>query len=94
MAEESDAVIIGAGQSGPFLAVRLAEQGQKVALIEREHLGGTSVNDGWTSVWNSGRGTHLGQRSCGSATTQAGHMNASDPDQTMPKSSRETGAVL
>src|SRR3954452_20271462 len=46
MAEEFDAVIIGAGQSGPFLAVRLAEQGQKVALIEREHFGGTCVNDG------------------------------------------------
>jgi pyruvate/2-oxoglutarate dehydrogenase complex dihydrolipoamide dehydrogenase (E3) component len=48
MAEEFDAVIIGAGQSGPFLAVRLAEQGQKVALIERKHLGGTCVNDGCT----------------------------------------------
>ena len=30
MAEEFDAIIIGAGQSGPFLAVRLAEQGQKL----------------------------------------------------------------
>jgi pyruvate/2-oxoglutarate dehydrogenase complex dihydrolipoamide dehydrogenase (E3) component len=48
MAEEFDAIIIGAGQSGPFLAVRLAEQGQKVAIIEREHLGGTCVNDGCT----------------------------------------------
>jgi pyruvate/2-oxoglutarate dehydrogenase complex dihydrolipoamide dehydrogenase (E3) component len=41
MAEEFDAIIIGAGQSGPFLAVRFAEQGQKVAIIEREHLEGT-----------------------------------------------------
>ena len=48
MAEEFDAIIIGAGQSAPFLAVRLAEQGQKVAIIEREHLGGTCVNDGCT----------------------------------------------
>lgn len=48
MAEEFDAIIIGAGQSGPFLAVRSAEQGLKVALIEREHLGGTCVNDGCT----------------------------------------------
>jgi pyruvate/2-oxoglutarate dehydrogenase complex dihydrolipoamide dehydrogenase (E3) component len=48
MVEDFDAIIIGAGQSGPFLAVRLAEQGQKVALIEREHLGGTCVNDGCT----------------------------------------------
>lgn len=41
-----DAIVIGAGQSGPFLAVRLAKAGQTVALIEREHLGGTCVNDG------------------------------------------------
>ena len=48
MAEEFDAIIIGAGQFGPFLAVRLAKQGQKVAIIEREHLRGTCVNDGCT----------------------------------------------
>lgn len=48
MSEPYDAIIIGAGQSGPFLAARLAEAGRKVALIEREHLGGTCVNDGCT----------------------------------------------
>ncbi|MDE1916876.1 MAG: FAD-containing oxidoreductase [Sphingomonadales bacterium] len=48
MNEEFDAIIIGAGQSGPFLAAKLAEAGQKVAVIEREHLGGTCVNDGCT----------------------------------------------
>lgn len=41
-----DAIVIGAGQAGPFLAVRLAAAGQQVALVEREHLGGTCVNDG------------------------------------------------
>lgn len=42
-----DAIVIGAGQAGPFLAARLAQEGgQKVVLIEREHLGGTCVNDG------------------------------------------------
>jgi pyruvate/2-oxoglutarate dehydrogenase complex dihydrolipoamide dehydrogenase (E3) component len=48
MSEQFDAIIIGAGQSGPFLAARLADGGRKVALIEREHLGGTCVNDGCT----------------------------------------------
>ena len=48
MSEKFDAIVIGAGQSGPFLAARLAQAGQKVALIEREHLGGTCVNDGCT----------------------------------------------
>lgn len=41
-----DAIVIGSGQAGPFLAVRLAQSGLKVALIEREHYGGTCVNDG------------------------------------------------
>lgn len=41
-----DSIVIGAGQSGPSLAVRLAGAGQKVALVERRGLGGTCVNDG------------------------------------------------
>jgi len=48
MADQYDAIIIGAGQSGPFLAARFAEKNHKVALIERAHLGGTCVNDGCT----------------------------------------------
>ncbi len=48
MSETFDAIIIGAGQSGPFLAARLASAGWKTALIERTHLGGTCVNDGCT----------------------------------------------
>lgn len=41
-----DAIVIGAGQSGPPLAARLAGAGKKVALVERRHLGGTCVNNG------------------------------------------------
>ena len=41
-----DAIVIGSGQAGPSLAARLAGAGMKTALIEREHLGGTCVNDG------------------------------------------------
>jgi len=48
MSDQFDAIVIGAGQSGPFLAARLATAGKTVALIEREHLGGTCVNDGCT----------------------------------------------
>ena len=51
--EKFDAIIIGAGQAGPPLAVRCATQGLKTALIEREHLGGTCVNNGCipTKTW-------------------------------------------
>jgi pyruvate/2-oxoglutarate dehydrogenase complex dihydrolipoamide dehydrogenase (E3) component len=41
-----DAIVIGTGQSGPFLATRLADAGMKVAIIERKFFGGTCVNAG------------------------------------------------
>ena len=41
-------MIVGAGQAGPSLAVRLANAGRKVALVERHLLGGTCVNTGCT----------------------------------------------
>ncbi len=46
MAASFDAIIIGTGQAGPFLAVRLAEARMKVAVIERGLFGGTCVNTG------------------------------------------------
>ncbi|MGA0601602.1 FAD-containing oxidoreductase [Caulobacter sp. KR2-114] len=46
MSRHFDALIIGAGQSGPFLAVKLANAGRQVALVERKGLGGTCVNNG------------------------------------------------
>jgi pyruvate/2-oxoglutarate dehydrogenase complex dihydrolipoamide dehydrogenase (E3) component len=46
MKKDFDAIVIGSGQSGPFLAVRLAAAGQRVALIERHLIGGTCVNTG------------------------------------------------
>src|SRR4030095_4522360 len=41
-----DAIVIGTGQAGPSLAVRLAETGMKVAVVERKRFGGTCVNNG------------------------------------------------
>jgi len=46
MATTYDAIIIGTGQAGPPLAVRLASTGMKVAIIERKRFGGTCVNTG------------------------------------------------
>jgi pyruvate/2-oxoglutarate dehydrogenase complex dihydrolipoamide dehydrogenase (E3) component len=46
MTKTYDAIIIGTGQAGPFLAQRLAGAGMKVAVIERKLFGGTCVNTG------------------------------------------------
>src|SRR5512141_2729597 len=46
MVTKYDAIIIGTGQAGPSLAVRLASAGMKVAIIERKRFGGTCVNNG------------------------------------------------
>ncbi len=46
MTTKFDAIIIGSGQSGPSLAERFAQNGKKVAVIERNNFGGTCVNSG------------------------------------------------
>jgi pyruvate/2-oxoglutarate dehydrogenase complex dihydrolipoamide dehydrogenase (E3) component len=43
-----DAIVIGAGQAGGPLSTELARAGWKTALIEREHVGGTCINEGCT----------------------------------------------
>src|SRR4051812_5898613 len=49
MADEYyDAIVIGTSQGGRFLPVELAKAGQKVALVERDQLGGACVNTGCT----------------------------------------------
>ncbi len=60
-----DAIIIGAGQAGPFLAVRLGEAGMKVAIVERKLFGGTCVNTGCTptkTLVASAHAAHLARR--------------------------------
>lgn len=48
MTESFDDVIVGCGQAGPSLAVRLAKSGRRVAVVERKLFGGTCVNTGCT----------------------------------------------
>ncbi len=48
MTDIYDAVIIGVGQAGNPLASALAEAGKRVALIERDAVGGTCINWGCT----------------------------------------------
>jgi pyruvate/2-oxoglutarate dehydrogenase complex dihydrolipoamide dehydrogenase (E3) component len=46
--QQFDAIVIGSGQAGTPLSTALAEAGMHTALIEREHVGGTCVNEGCT----------------------------------------------
>jgi pyruvate/2-oxoglutarate dehydrogenase complex dihydrolipoamide dehydrogenase (E3) component len=64
-AERFDALVIGAGQAGPSVAARCGEAGMRVALVEREHLGGTCVNTGCyptKALVASARAVHLARR--------------------------------
>lgn len=46
--ERFDSIVIGSGQAGTPLSLALAEAGRKTALIERQHVGGTCINEGCT----------------------------------------------
>ncbi|MFW6182817.1 MAG: mercuric reductase [Chloroflexota bacterium] len=64
--KEYDAIIIGSGQGGNPLAHKLADRGWTVALIEREHLGGSCINYGCTptkAMIASARVAHVARRS-------------------------------
>lgn len=63
--ETFDAIIVGAGQAGPALAARCSREGLRVAVIEREHFGGTCVNTGCMptkTLVASARAMHLARR--------------------------------
>jgi pyruvate/2-oxoglutarate dehydrogenase complex dihydrolipoamide dehydrogenase (E3) component len=73
-----DAIVIGSGQAGPFLAVRLAQSGLKVALVEREHYGGTCVNDGCIptkTLVASARTAHVARRAADYGVTLGGAVS-------------------
>jgi len=60
-----DAIVIGTGQAGPPLALRLAGAGMKVAVVERNLVGGTCVNTGCTptkTLVASAYAAHLARR--------------------------------
>ena len=65
MTERFDAIIVGAGQAGPSLAVRLAQAGRKTAVVERKRIGGTCVNNGCIptkTLIASARTAHVARR--------------------------------
>jgi dihydrolipoamide dehydrogenase len=46
MAEVFDVVVIGSGPGGYFAAIRCAQKGAKVAIVEKAEIGGTCLNRG------------------------------------------------
>jgi pyruvate/2-oxoglutarate dehydrogenase complex dihydrolipoamide dehydrogenase (E3) component len=72
MTQRCDAIVIGAGQAGPSLAMRLGQEGLDTVLVERRHLGGSCVNFGCTptkamvasarAAWMARRAHELGVR--------------------------------
>ncbi|MGZ6391262.1 MAG: FAD-dependent oxidoreductase, partial [Ktedonobacterales bacterium] len=63
--EHYDAIVIGAGQGGGPLSTALARTGRKTAIIEREHVGGTCINEGCTptkTMIASGRAAYMARR--------------------------------
>jgi pyruvate/2-oxoglutarate dehydrogenase complex dihydrolipoamide dehydrogenase (E3) component len=73
-----DAIFIGAGQAGPFLAARMAAAGRNVALIERKYLGGTCVNAGCMptkTLVACARAAHVARRASDYGVRLAGEMS-------------------
>lgn len=63
--EHYDALVIGSGQAGGPLSTALARAGRKTAIIEREHVGGTCINEGCTptkTMIASGHAAYLARR--------------------------------
>ena len=70
-----DAIVIGTGQAGPFLARRLATAGMSVAVIERGLVGGTCVNTGCTptkTLVASAEAAHMARRAADFGVSIAG----------------------
>jgi pyruvate/2-oxoglutarate dehydrogenase complex dihydrolipoamide dehydrogenase (E3) component len=73
-----DALIIGAGQAGPYLADRFSAAGQKVAIVERKFFGGTCVNTGCTptkTMVASAYAAHLARRASEFGVQLSGSIN-------------------
>jgi len=63
--EDFDAIVVGSGQAGTPLCRALAEAGMRTILFEREHVGGTCINEGCTptkTMVASGRVAYLARR--------------------------------
>ena len=82
MTRRFDAIIIGTGQAGPPLAARLSKAGMRVAIIERDKLGGTCVNAGCIptkALVASARAAHVARRASDFGVEIAGDIRVDMP---------------
>jgi pyruvate/2-oxoglutarate dehydrogenase complex dihydrolipoamide dehydrogenase (E3) component len=73
-----DAIVIGSGQAGPSLTARLTGAGMTVAFVEREHFGGTCVNDGCIptkALVASAQAAHIARRAADYGVTIGGTVS-------------------
>ncbi|HEX7933163.1 MAG TPA: FAD-containing oxidoreductase [Paraburkholderia sp.] len=78
MAQHFDAVVIGTGQGGAPLAVRLGESGRRTAVVERAAFGGTCVNVGCTptkAYVASARAAHVARHAARLGVLVTGTVN-------------------
>ena len=64
--EQYDTIVLGAGQAGGPLSTAVARAGYRTALVEREHVGGTCINEGCSptkTMVASARVAYLARRS-------------------------------
>ncbi len=77
MSTRYDAIIIGTGQAGPALANRMNAEGMRVAIVERDKIGGSCVNVGCTptkTLVASARAAHVARRSADFGVVLDGHV--------------------
>ena len=82
MTEQFDAIVIGTGQAGPALAVRLAKSGRKTAILERKRFGGTCVNNGCIptkTLIASARAAYVARRAADFGVTIGGAVTVDMP---------------
>ena len=80
--ERFDAIVIGTGQAGPPLAVRLAGAGRKTAILERKRFGGTCVNVGCIptkTLVASARAAHVARNAAAFGVNIDGAINIDMP---------------
>jgi len=76
--ERFGAIVIGTGQAGPPLAVRLADAGRKTAILERKRFGGTCVNVGCIpskTLVASARAAHVARNAAAFGVSIDGAIN-------------------